>query len=237
MISRALLGRRLRQTHKVLAMVVGAQVLLWLASGLFMVAFDIDHVRGDHLRTPQPTAYLPTDGSLAPPEVAMAAVAFPAEEARLTMLNGRPVWIVRGGHQRVLVGARSGETWPAPSAEQIARMASAAYAGRGSQLSVTFLGEAPRETGASGPIWAVEFGPDDRAMLYLDPVTGEAGKIRTRLWRQFDFMWGLHIMDWSTRENFNSWWVRATATFGLLFGLSGTALLIHRLVRPARPRA
>ena len=230
MLSRGLVQRRLRQVHFALAAVIGAQVFLWFASGLFMVAFDINTVRGDHLRAEVPTSWLPESGLVAP-EIAMAAADFPANQAELTMLRGAPVWIVQGGEQRAVVNARSGSLRLAPDAKTMEIIAQNSYRGRGSLQSIALLEQSPRDSGRSGPIWRAEFGPKDKAVLYFDPITGEAGAIRTPLWQAFDFMWGLHIMDWSTRENFNSWWVKATAAFAVLFSLSGMGLVATRGLR------
>ena len=233
MLSRGRIQRRLRQVHFALAAVIGAKVFLWFASGLFMVAFDINSVRGDHLRAEVPVSWLPESGLVAP-EIAMAAADFPANQAELTMLRGTPVWIIQGGNQRAVVDAETGTRRPSPDAALMEIIAQNAYRGRGTLKTVTLLDEAPRDSGRSGPIWRAEFGPVDQAVLYFDPITGEAGAIRTPLWQAFDFMWGLHIMDWSTRENFNSWWVKATAAFAVLFSLSGMSLVATRLLRRRR---
>ena len=44
------LTRLLRRTHNLLALIVGAQVLLWVVSGLFFALRPIEEVRGEHLR-------------------------------------------------------------------------------------------------------------------------------------------------------------------------------------------
>ncbi|MCQ8185336.1 hypothetical protein [Parvularcula maris] len=229
-MTRGLWQRRLRQLHLALAIAVGAQVLLWFASGLFMVGFDIDRVRGDHLRTDRSAPFLPESGIVAP-EIAMAAAPFPANEALLTMRSGEPVWVVRYGLEEVLVSGLTGERLPVLNEEAMARLAESSYAGRGTLAGLTYLEERPRAVGGDGPVWEASFGPDDRAALYFHPLTGELEKVRTPLWYSFDFMWGLHIMDWSSRENFNSWWLRATTVFALLFALSGSALVATRVAR------
>ena len=46
MLKRAVIARNL---HKWLGLFVGLQVLIWLASGLYMVVVDIDFIHGDSL--------------------------------------------------------------------------------------------------------------------------------------------------------------------------------------------
>ncbi|MEM1380959.1 MAG: hypothetical protein AAGH41_10085 [Pseudomonadota bacterium] len=79
MLSRGLVQRRLRQVHFWLGAVIGAQVLLWIGSGLFMVLFDIHEVRGDHLRTDRGPAPLILVGDIVPPEAALGLAPFAAD--------------------------------------------------------------------------------------------------------------------------------------------------------------
>ena len=46
MLKRAVIARNL---HKWLGLFVGLQVMIWLASGLYMVVVDIDFIHGDSL--------------------------------------------------------------------------------------------------------------------------------------------------------------------------------------------
>jgi len=49
-------------------------------------------------------------------------------------------------------------------------------------------------------------------------------------------MWMLHIMDYETRDNFNSWWLRLAAFLALLFAISGLALVVQRIFLRPRPK-
>ena len=46
------LTRYVSRLHKVLGLVIGAQLLLWTLSGLFFALRPIEEVRGEHLRVP-----------------------------------------------------------------------------------------------------------------------------------------------------------------------------------------
>jgi hypothetical protein len=46
--------------------------------------------------------------------------------------------------------------------------------------------------------WQASFA--DGTHVYVDEANGEVLAIRTRQWRIYDWMWGLHIMDLKTRE-------------------------------------
>ena len=96
-------------------------------------------------------------------------------------------------------------------------------------LDPIFLSEPPREVGGKGPAWRIDFNIDQGVTLYVDANSGDVRAVRTPLWRVYDFFWGLHIMDWQTRENFNSWWLKVTATLAVGLSLLGLALTYQRL--------
>ena len=49
--------------------------------------------------------------------------------------------------------------------------------------------------------------------------------LRSRLWRAFDFMWGLHIMDLQGREDTHHPLLIGSAALALLTSLLGLVLL------------
>jgi hypothetical protein len=61
----------------------------------------------------------------------------------------------------------------------------------------------------------------------LSPATGELVSRRHELWRIFDFVWMLHIMDYETRDNVNNWLLRPFTWGALLMALSGVWLLLY----------
>lgn len=233
----ALFNRRLRQLHLWLGVAIGAQVGLWLVSGLFMTWFPIETVRGEHLvnrQTVDPLDwsedYLSVQDAIEAAGLDTEAITAPAPAtATATRLGGMPVWQISGPAGSAMVDARSGDIVTPLSRDLAAYLANTAYAGTGTLTSGGLLNDPPREYGRAGPVWRMEFGPPDAATLYVDAMTGEVRAVRTGLWRAFDFMWGLHIMDWSSRENFNSWWIKMTASLAVLFFLAGLGLVILRL--------
>jgi hypothetical protein len=106
-------------------------------------------------------------------------------------------------------------------------LASSAFTGETPASSAQLYETPPREYGGKGPVWGVEF-EDPKASFYVDAITGDVRAVRTGLWRTFDFMWGLHTMDWKERENFNSWWIKLTAVCAVIFFLTGVILVSLR---------
>jgi uncharacterized iron-regulated membrane protein len=228
MINKALLNRRLRQIHLWMGAIIGIQVGIWLVSGLFMTWFHIETVRGNHLRAEagEPPV-LSFEDILHPGEIAHESQ-LEVRSTLLKSLDNAPVWLITHKSGRSLVDARSGEVISPISEELAIGLASAAFSGENPASSAQLYETPPREYGGKGPVWGIEF-DDPKASFYVDAITGDVRAVRTGLWRAFDFMWGLHIMDWKERENFNSWWIKLTAVCAVVFFLTGVGLVTLRV--------
>ena len=80
----------------------------------------------------------------------------------------------------------------------------------------------------------VDTAPMQVARAYVSAETGRLTSVRTGTWRLYDFFWGLHIMDWTEHERFNTPWLMAFAAGGLVFGVAGAILLFMRWPRRRR---
>ena len=83
------------------------------------------------------------------------------------------------------------------------------------------------------PIAAWQLTLADGTHVYVGSTSGRIEAIRTRWWRFYDFMWGLHIMDLQTREDSHNPFVIVFAILALMGSSLGTVLLFRR--RKARP--
>lgn len=210
--------RLLRRLHVWLAWIVGAPVLFWTASGLLMVARPIEEVRGTLLRSAPST--LPPLGALVVPQGrALKSLALDAQ-------NGRAMWVAAfadGGAGRA--DPATGRWLPAveePEARSLAR-ASLAHAPAIVSAARTPGDQPPIDLRRPRPAWGVAFAGGAR--VYIDADTGSVLALRTRQWRLFDWMWGLHIMDLSGREDTSHPVLIASAALALLATLIGLALL------------
>ena len=52
---------------------------------------------------------------------------------------------------------------------------------------------------------------------------------RSTLWRVYDFLWGLHIMDWRGHEDFNTPLLIGATLLGLIVVIAGIVMLPSRL--------
>jgi uncharacterized iron-regulated membrane protein len=212
--------RRLRRLHVWLGWIAGVPLLFWTLSGAVMVVLPIETVRGTHLLA-EPAA-LSLSGPPVPPDLGRRA----AKSIALEQRAAGPRWIVRyadGAAARADAG--NGRILPDLSAEEAAAEVRARYQGELAIASVerTAADDPPLDLRRPIATWRVE--TDDGTRFYVDAATGEISARRTALWRFFDFMWGLHILDLGTRENINNIWVRVFAVVGLLSVVVGLILL------------
>ncbi|NRD89601.1 hypothetical protein C8024_09295 [Sphingopyxis sp. BSNA05] len=213
---------KLMRWHVWLGWLIGVPIIIWTASGLLMVVQPIETVRGNHLRSEplvlnalQPVPPL-LDGQ-------------PAKSLTLQQNSSGPFWVIAyadGGKRRA--DAETGALLPPVSGAEANRLASAARGGEAAILSVTLFAadQAPLEQRSGRPSWQVIF--DDDARFYIDADTGETLAVRTRFWRVFDFMWGLHIMDLQTREDTSHPILIGSAVLALLGSILGFVLLFTR---------
>ena len=84
--------------------------------------------------------------------------------------------------------------------------------------------------GRNLPLYKVvsENGEGKKINVYIDPFTGEVSAIRSLQWRIWDFMWGVHIMDWVERDNIDNLWLKIFSFIALFTSLSGIILFFNR---------
>ncbi|WP_133064367.1 PepSY domain-containing protein [Sandarakinorhabdus cyanobacteriorum] len=210
--------RTVRWLHLWGGVIVGIQIILWVASGLVMVARPMDTVRGTDLRKTAPT-------SLAMPArlPALAGV----EKLELGQLLGRPVWKLTDGQGKRLIDAATGQpiAITAREAEAVAR-AGTMMTGPAVVTPVTPAQPASDWRETTG--FRVEF--DDDTRVYINSQ-GEIGAVRTPWWRFYDLFWGLHIMDWSERENTHHPLIIIATLLSLGVVLTGALLTVRHFWR------
>lgn len=234
MLVRMKLSLLSRSVHKWLALFVGVQLLVWAVTGFYMVAIDLDFIHGDtlvhNLRTPIGRAekVVPVSqlASRYPEITAFSLHALPTLDT--------PVYELTAAGRRVLVDGTNGQQLSPLSAGMIRQLARSYYAGSG-QLSAVLLleHEVPMEVrGRSPPLWRADFDDWLQTTLYLQPDTGALVARRHRMWRWYDFLWMLHIMDYGERETPTGVVPRVATLLGAVTVASGVWMLYFSFWRP-----
>ncbi len=218
--------RNFARWHIWLGWLVGVPIVMWMATGLFMVSRPIEEVRGNHLRKEMPEQALPSDTNI--------AVTLPQEGAKpvrsviTTMVGGRPVTSFTYMDGSVERFAADGSRIK-PVGEIAARMIVAQQIEGGDTIVSATPFDAdkvPFDFRREEPVWQIVL--DNGAHIYVNRETGEIAAVRTRWWRIFDFMWGLHIMDLQTREDSSHPILILFATLGLIGSVLGCILMFRR---------
>ena len=219
--------RRVRQVHRWLGLLIAIQLVFWVAGGFMMAFMDLDTVRGAHRVADQPRVDLREAGAVMPPGELLPGVDASVSGLRLADWLGRPVYRLDTAEGARLIDAVSGERLDPISAEQALAVARADYAGE-ARAAVVELAETPHYEirGRGLPLWRVDMRDDQGTRLYVSPDTGQVVARRNNLWRIFDFVWMLHIMDYEDRDDFNHPLLVITAGTALLFVFTGLWMLV-----------
>lgn len=196
MVGRLQVRSSLRRYHIWLGWIIGLPLLLWTISGLVMVARPIETVRGEHLLRQAPPLYFPV--APVPPRIGPR----PVSSLTLEQNVGGPKWVIRyadGGSR--LADPQTGRLLPSLAAADAAEIVRARYDGRAQIAGVDRISadDPPIDLRRNIASWRVTM--DDGTRFYIAETSGEIVARRTRFWRIYDFMWGLHIMDLNTRED------------------------------------
>lgn len=214
--------------HKWLALIVAIQVLFWIGSGLFFTLYPIEQVRSEHfIRHGDPQELDVANFGV------LAQIRGPAGEApsKLTIESrstGQVIIAEFGEADPVLFDAATMQALSPLSPEAAAGIASAHVTLMSAPYEITRVVEASPEYRGVLPAYRVQFEESGLA-VYVAENTGAVTARRSDLWRFYDFLWALHIMDWQNHEDFNHPLLIATSALTLISVIAGIILLPFRV--------
>lgn len=211
------------KAHKWIGLLIAAQVLFWTGSGLFMSIVPIETVRSEH--TIAETAPVTLDAGMLP-----AGIRFQKLEA-VAPLGTPLVLVTDAGGAQFLLDPATGQQLPSFSAEEIISIARHAFRGEPGAPEAVLFDTEPGDYRGSLPVWQVSMGDEGGTRLYVDPASGRIKARRSDVWRVYDFLWMLHIMDYDTRDDFNHPLLMVAAGSAFLFTITGIVLLFYRFRR------
>jgi uncharacterized iron-regulated membrane protein len=230
------MNRVLYWIHRWLSLLALVQLFAWTGTGLFFALTPIEKVRGEDRTAPPSTAPVPWETFAPTPTHALTG----ASEAALRQVAGRWMWVAKGDKgRRWLADATSGASVPV-DADLAGRVARADQRDSPALRDITRLDEEEQDElsgeyrGRPLPAWRVTLDDDRGTRIYVDALAGAVTARRNDTWRLYDFFWGLHIMDYRGRENFNNGLLVAFSMLGFATVLSGAVLWALRLSRRLR---
>ncbi len=234
-------GRKklIRTWHRRLGPIVGLQLFLWSLGGLYFSWVQLPAVKGETETAGDLPPDLKFENFLAELPPLMRNSTLPAmRDIRLGKLLNIPVY-------RLIMDQGHAETYNAITGQLISpigrtiaiAVARADFRPPAPVRQVTLVEQPLSEYRGPLPAWKVTFAHWKAPAIYVSTQTGEVTARRNRLWRAYDFLWMLHILDFGERENFNNWLLRLMSVLGLVTIGSGYYLwYLTSTPPPTRPR-
>jgi uncharacterized iron-regulated membrane protein len=221
-----------RSLHKWIGLIVGLQVLIWLATGLYMVVLDLDFIHGDPLvRNMQQAVAVPDSSALS---VAALRVQYPdATDIGLRPVMGKSFFTVTTPQNRYLINPRSAQVI-SPLDEEFARNIAVFHFNGDASIreALLIVSDPPREIGSRRlPLWRIDFNDRYSTSFYIDPYSGALVTRRHQYWRIFDFFFMLHIMDYDERSDAHNLLLQIAQFTGVTFAITGLWLLFYSFRR------
>ena len=214
--------------HKWLALIIGVQIFVWIATGLFFTIVPIEQIRSEHrVRELAPLTLTLQDVAATSAAIDGGATA----PIRLTLENrpeGARIVADYADGSAALFDARSGARLSPLTAETALAVARARINTSAPVASSTLITTESPEYRAALPAWRIEFNEPEKLAVYVAVNTGQVTARRSELWRVYDFLWALHIMDYRDHENFNHAPIIIVSLLALLSTLAGIALIPYR---------
>ena len=225
---------KIRTLHKWVAVIVGIQLTLWIVSGAYFAWISIENVRGDTNRVEVLSQDIPVS-DLFPPAHLNFPTGYRLKFLKLDLTPKGFIYRLESKEGEISTfEAKSGRKMDFLSIDEAKTIAMSQVKNQSSGINIALIHAKNSEYKGPVPVYRVEL--DDRlsTRLYTDPWNGKLILQRNSLWRIYDFLWMLHIMDYSTREDFNNPWLRVAATAAL--GIIVSGYLLFAFQRPARKK-
>lgn len=221
----------MRRWHRRLAIVIGLQFFAWTLGGAYFAWFHIDNVRGQYERKaasaqiPFESGSLDNKPLLAISEIAPKVQLDKIHSVELIHWRGQwTYWFKQDRNQSQLIHAQSADVLsPIDEATAIA-IAKEDFVHDSPVLNVIRLTEHNGEYKGPLPAYQISFDHSKNSHLYVHENSGKVTARRNWVWRGFDFLWMLHILDFDERKDFNNWALKVLSILGLITIFSGYGL-------------
>ena len=203
-----------RKTHKYLSILISIQLLLWTISGIYFAFNQIELVRGEQYRLPQ-------------------VFSVDLSKVNLVLDSVKSIQVARRfGEEMLIVRKEAGTEYlnlEGAALEKLSREQAISIVSRVTSLTPLVAEEindpepGSEYRGRNLPLFKVttQDQENEEINVYVDAISGQVVAIRSEQWRLWDLMWGLHIMDWETRDEINNWLLKLFSVLALISSLTG----------------
>ncbi len=216
------LHRSSRKYHKWLMLFIGLQLVVWSASGAYMVLMDIDYIHGDSLVTEKAQSITAEQVNYSFKELLED---YPqASRIELGLMLDQAVYRFNLAKEKKLISAKGGQLLSPISKALAVSIAKQSYSNKDVAIaSVRLISENPPAelSGRHLPVWRIDFDDFASPSLYISASSAQLVTKRHSFWRIFDWMFVFHVMDYSDGEPDNKLLliISVLAFIGSAFGL------------------
>ncbi len=221
------LNKYSRTIHKWVGLFIGVQVLFWIGGGLLMSSLPLNKVHGDHLHNPQKLSASKFDAYKQPLRQVLQTAQLNPTEVKFYQVKGVPIYEVKD-QQTYYFSGLTGKALKPLDKQTIISYAKKLFTGSEPILNARKIENIPMEAARlNAPVWKIVFADSISTTFYINPINGKLLMVRSDLWRLFDFVWMLHIMDYDSRDDFNNPLLITFAASAFVFTLSGLILIVQ----------
>lgn len=211
-----------RKSHRYLGLFTAAQFLMWTIGGLYFSWTNLDDIHGDQFHKEVMPQTISSD-LLANIKDSTLQI----ERIRLRFIEHQPhFWI----NDEQLIDAKTGETRRGITEKEALGIAQMHLI---DDLKVKRI-ERIEEVGKHHeyrerplPAYVISYEGNDNVKAYISIADGGFQRVRHHSWRNFDFLWMMHTMDYQGRDNFNNWLLRIFSVVGLVTIILGMTLFFY----------
>jgi len=209
-----------RKTHKYLSILISIQLLLRTISGIYFAFNQIELVRGEQYRLPQ-------------------VFSIDLSKINLVLDSVKNIQVARRFGEEILIVRKEAGTeylnLEGVALEKLSREEAKSIVSSVTSLTPLAVEEindpepGSEYRGRNLPLFKVvtQDQENDEINVYVDAISGQVVAIRSQQWRLWDLMWGLHIMDWETRDEINNWLLKLFSVLALISSLTGVFIFFR----------
>ena len=209
-----------RKTHKYLSILISIQLLLWTISGIYFAFNQIELVRGEQYRLPQ-------------------VFSVDLSKVNLVLDSVKSIQVARRFGEEILIVRKEAGTeylnLEGVALEKLSKTQATSIVSAATSLTPLAVEEiidpepGSEYRGRNLPLFKVitQDQENDEINVYVDAISGQVVAIRSEQWRLWDLMWGLHIMDWETRDEINNWLLKLFSVLALISSLTGVFIFFR----------
>ena len=209
-----------RKTHKYLSILISIQLLLWTISGIYFAFNQIELVRGEQYRLPQ-------------------VFSVDLSKVNLVLDSVKSIQVARRFGEEILIVRKEAGTeylnLEGVALKKLSKTQATSIVSAVTSLTPLAVEEindpepGSEYRGRNLPLFKVitQDQENDEINVYIDAISGQVVAIRSEQWRLWDLMWGLHIMDWETRDEINNWLLKLFSVLALISSLTGVFIFFR----------